>query len=289
MNILHFGSSGVTAARFLKQWSSHRHELVSVSGEGLNEATVSENFVASLVDEADVLHFHEPLEYPHNIDWITYAAGKRKIFHSYRSLLTPEGKWRVPDDSRKAEGFDAYWGTHLGMDDVYPGLKFAPEFVPVNDWLLQPGPEERPAVFFSCGGIRRQRELRKQGISMDVGYKTPESTLALRFHYLGVLDNYWTGCWGRFGIEAMAQGLPVVVHVADRNRECLRVLKAKDDPPFVECGYKGDNLADAFRKILNMPQEERLGISRFGRWWAREWYDPERITWLWDGLYEGLK
>lgn len=289
MKILHFGSSGAAAVRFLKQWSTHRHELVSTSGEGFNESSVRDLFIAALVDEADALHFHAPLDLPCNVDWLTYAKGKLKIFHCYRSLLMPDGKWRIPDDDSRADGFDVYFGSHLGMRDVYPGLHYAPEFVPVNDWLLQPGSEERPPVFFSCGGMRRQGELRKNGIEFHVDYQTPETMLALRTQYFGILDNYWTGCWSGFGLAAMAQGLPVVTHIAERNRECLELLKAKDAPPFVECEYAGKNLVEAFQMLLAMPKDELLGISRFGRWWTREFYDPERIAWRWDELYDGLQ
>lgn len=315
LNVLHIANLTAGPAAMsvsaLKQWSKHRHELVARTANGLEystpsitEYTATPDFVRSMVEQADVLHFHGvgfngslgDRQTIHGIDFAEYRGAKKFIFHGYLSMLRPDGSWALPGGDRYAVSdlpeYDMLAGSHPSCEQAYamPQMRTLPDILPIFDWLLSPVKHGKPRRACSYYGRKHQRALTATGVDLEVlqfGSVAPILLDYVRHAFSAALDNYSDGHWSTFGIVALALGLPCLAFVHPVNWSFFDTIKA-DRAPFVETEYGGATVADSLKRILSLPDEELQAIAGYGRAWIERFYDPERLTWVWDDAYDSL-
>lgn len=319
MKILHVANwcAGITTRNVnaLKQWSKHQHELVAriahPYGERIayeaptyTEATTSRETVLAMAHEADALHFHavgydgtaELPETIHGINWKEFRGKKRFILTGHCSMLAADGRaWTLPCGGKfrvkNLHHYDALFGPHLSCRETYEArLEYAPDIIPIYDWLYRPLEKFPAPRACSFKGGDKQTECLQAGIDFDV-FPTPtpmpDQLARRRKNYRVTLDNFTDGHWGLFGMESLAQGVPSATFIHSLNEECFALIKATP-PPFVRCAFGGADLAEKFLQILAMPESEWRELSILCRWWMERYYDPERLVWRWDELYDRL-
>lgn len=317
MRILHIanGDVGPAAASVaaLKQWSQHSHELVAKWATGytqpqLLEANTTPETVLELANQADVLHFHGigsrgTLGNPctiHDIDWQEYRASKRFVFHGNVSMLAPDGSYIMPGGDRfRVSGLDEYdllLGSYPSCAQAYdaPLMEYVPDILPVNDWLLAPLPgwtigKKDNAV---CTARIRKRCKELQAAGLPISYLDPtmlpsEILRARRNEYAAALDNYSDGHWTPFGLESLAQGVPCAVHVSETDAAAFKILGATP-APFIQLEYGGADLQQKMMSFLTEGEGEQERLAELGRSWIAKFYDPEKLSWLWDTAYTKL-
>lgn len=317
MKILHVSNwcSGVTARNVnaLKQWSTHQHELVARTTHpyDLNyemptytEASTTKEIVLGMAEEADALHFDavgydgtpELRETIHGIDWSQFLGKKRFVLTGHCSMLTPDGSAWIKPCGRKfdidhLDKYDLLMGPALSCRHTYAArLEYAPDMIPIFDWLYTPLLGEKPqrACSFKCG--ERVYELRGRGIDfvqIPCPTKMPIQMDWRRREVRASADNYTDGHWGLFGLESLSQGTPCATYTHPMNRECWDILGVPP-PPFIELAFGGANLAETMALILYAPESAWRVMSAEARSWMEKHYDPEILVRRWDDLYNKI-
>ncbi len=317
MKILHIcnWAAGITTRNVnaLKQWSRYRHELVAriahpypihYEAPTYTEATTTRETVLGMIEEADALHFHavgydgtaELPETVHGINFAQWLGKKRFIFTGMCSMLAPDGEtWTIPCGEkfrvRNLDRYDLIMGPHLSCKHTYAErLEYAPDIIPIHDWLYTPSGVFPPARVCSFKGGEVKGALWQAGIEF---YQYPTPT-AMSLHlaqrrklYRATLDNFTDGHWGLFGMESLAQGIPSLAYIHPVNMECFDILKAPI-APFLSVHFGGRKLAATLSGVLNWPEEAWREFSVHCREWMEAHYDPERLVWRWDDLYGRL-
>ncbi len=319
MRILHVTNwcSGIAErnVRALKQWSAHQHELVTriahpygdriaYEAPTYTEATTTRETVLGMAEEADALHFHcvgydgtaELPETIHGIDWGAFRGKKRFVLTGHCSMLSPERQWILPCGERfrvrNLHHYDAIFGPHLSCRRTYDRrLEYAPDIIPIHDWLYRPSGDFPPAAACSFKGGERADDCWRAGIRFDV-FPTPtpmpQQLARRRREFRVTLDNFTDGHWGLFGMESLSQGIPCATYIHPMNLECFDILKAPL-PPFLRLKFGGEDLPERFKEVLAMPEADWRALSAQCREWIEQHYDPERLVWRWDALYDALR
>jgi len=268
------------------------------------EASTTREIVLAMAEEADALHFDavgydgttELRETIHGIDWSQFLGKKRFVLTGHCSMLAPDGlSWMKPCgrkfDVDNIDKYDLLMGPALSCRKTYSWrLEYAPDIVPIFDWLYTPFAGEKPrrACSFKCG--ERVYELRQRGIDfvqIPCPTKMPIQMAWRRKEVRASADNYTDGHWGLFGIESLSQGIPCAAYTHPMNRECWSLIDAPP-PPFIPLEFGGADLAEKMEALLVMPEAEWSAISGASRAWVERFYDPERLVWRWDRLYDKI-
>lgn len=300
----------------LKQWSHHRHEFVSKGVDGYSVPTLTEQntepvTVLELAETADIIHFHgagmqgtqaNP-QTIHGIDWRPLCEGKKTIFHGTVSMMTPTRTYILPGKDRHAvadlDAYDVLLGSYPSCALSYGAgrMQYVPDIIAVHDWLLSPLPgwlaSQKPKQLCTSRIKAAARKLLASGFPLHyvdpAAFRPSEYLRSRRNDFAAALDNYSDGHWTTFGLECLAQGVPCGVYISPENESAFELLGADEPAPFIRLDYGGQNLQDMLQLILDMPDAELDGLSHYGTYWMREYYDAEKLVGRWDDVYTALE
>jgi len=298
LSILHIAGkqpgAAVDTVAALKNWSEHRHELVAVAADpleysqpALTEVTTTAAMLEDFVAQADVIHFHGAVP---NIHGCTFP-GKKTVMYVRGSLLRPDGSWGLAkgDDAQGLEGFTRLVGAYPSCAPSYgrTEMRYLPDILPIGDWLYRPYRQDKPRRVCSYNHRRRVKELAAAGIEFELLRPYWPEALTLEYvrrAFAVAVDNYSFGHWTRFGLACLAQGVPCVCYIHPDNYDAFK----REVPPFIPTEYGGSNVVETLQRTLSLPASELSSLANYGRYWIKEFYDPEKLVWKYDEFYAEL-
>lgn len=319
MKILHVANwcSGITTRNVnaLKAYSRHSHEFVAriihpydmaCEPTHLTERDTTKEMVLQLAEEADALHFHAVgyagsvgmPETIHGIDWSQFLGKKKFIFHGmcadlagHNAAFTPTAgsRFLVPN----LEKYDALMGPHWSCKSSYQErLHVVPDIVPIHDWLYtpQPGIKKRIACSFKDPWVAV--DCANKGIpfrQFPCPTKLTEQLAWRRANCKVTFNGSINGAWGLFALESLSQGIPSVCYIHDEMRRVWTETLRVPPPPFIECGYGGEDAPELLRKVMDMPEDEWQELSFDCRAWMESFYGPEFLVFYWDQVYREIE
>lgn len=300
MKILHIANSFDPAGDVtrcvteLKKYSRHQHEAVVRQPHpfhkqlGFQEPVLMEwntctKLVDSLFDWADAVLYHF-VGWKDGWNDLRKPSGFRNSNVYYNAL---QGRFFCSPwyNAKSTSKFKMVSSSHLGARDFLPGCSFLPVLIPINDPLYTPDWSDRPPCISYAKHSAEIRFSEWNGVKLQNldNHHHPVLLHQRRTEASVVIDNISDGHYGLAGLEALSQGLPVIVFNHETTKEQLRDL-APEYPPFIEVG-------PSLEQALNTAAEQTLNTDlRFSaRLWIENYYHSARlIEKYWDRFVDRL-
>lgn len=308
MNILHFAVTPLAGAPFrltqaITAHTPHTARLVDIAHYGTedfgHDVIFSENpeEACALAEWADVIHFHNYLEYDsQQFAPIDFHALRRKgvrfirQFHSHPHLVA-----KVMCISPVALLRQDIPAIVIGQfqERFYPDAMVVPNPIPMYDAAYLPDASSPVHdVFLSptrllSGAADRwntkgmpetldviRRACNATGATWKLMHKTPlKDVLAARRASRIVVDEMVTGSYHLSGLEGLSQGKPVLAWLDDRSQRILRYFSGSEECPFITARVTD---AEAVLMYLLEHPEEASTIGQQSRSWMERYWFPEK-------------
>lgn len=306
-NILHICNSldpagdVVRSVAELKRHSRHLHAVAVhdrhqfQASYGFREAELMEwnttpEVIRNLFDWADAILFHF---IGTEAGWGDMGTTKPCAFRNSNIYYNKEtGKhYCLPEYSaRSVERFRLLASSHIGARDFLPGCRWLPVLLDIDAPLLVPDWRQRPHCVsfakhhaaFTGMGFRGMKKLPCWEMHR------PEVLFLRKTQATVVLDNFSDGHYGLAGLEALSQGIPVVVFNAEAAQEECRLLS--DTPaPWIEAKPGIQAMRVAVLRVARLPAEEYAKLRRAARAWMEQCYrSKDLIARFWDPFCDEL-
>lgn len=319
MKVLHFAKSPMAGApirlvQALQRFTDLDVRLVDLERNGRygRDLVFSEDreLVVELAEQADVIHFHNYLDYastdfaPIDFDALR-KAGKRLVrqFHSTPQLVARRMNCRESDVLN-----DPVPKLVIAQfqERYYPTARVVPNIVSETDPLYLPGDagEYEWDILFSPSlkagawecrwntkGLPETRAVMREvakrtGCRINIVTDSPlPDLMKMKRRARILIDELVTGSYHLSGLEGLCLGRPVLAYLDSRTERVLREVSGADECPFVNVHL--DGAATLLESLLeDRDRSEELG--RAGRAWIERHWSARSLVQHFVSTYEDL-
>lgn len=315
-SITPFAGAPIRLVQTINRLTDMRARLIDLHRFGIydHDLVFSESPQEALqvAENADIIHLHNYMDcgsqhfFPINFEQMR-GAGKRIIRHYHSTSEWIAQQMQISESELLSCELPSLVIAQY-PERFFPKSRVVPNIIPHSQALYQPLHKltEKPVhdLFFSptksVGAFERRWDTKAAPETSEMMRKVAERTgcsfnimtgrplhevLEAKRRSRIVIDDLATGSYHLTGLEALAQGKPVLAYLDERCLRLLRYISGSDHCPFIN--VRLEDAEEVLLWLLDHPREcEEIGKA--GREWMLMYWNEEKMIKHFVDVYEQL-